>query len=226
MSASVTTSTGVRRRTAVVTGLTILLTAPLGMLGNVVVLGLGTDIDGTVERVRASGSLLPLAAAAFTAVAILDVVAAWGLARYFGDAHDGMARLAGWLRTAYAAVLAAASGQLVVANTLAQAPGADDATVAAAILGFTATWQLGLVVFAAHLALLATLTIRDPQAPSILGWIIGVASVAYAVDSVARLFLPGDSPVLAVVVGVVAVSSVIGEVGLAIWLLARGGRVR
>ena len=218
--------TGSRRRTAAITGLAILLMAPFGMFGNVVVLGLGREISGMAERVHEAETLIHLAVVALVVVAILDVIAAWGLASHFGGAGDGPARLAGWLRTAYAAVLAAATGQLVIATTLADAQTTDDVAVAAGVVGFAATWQLGMVVFAAHLAVLAALVIRDTAAPTVLGWVIAVAATAYAVDSIARLFLPAESPLLAAVVVIIAVTAVVGEVGLAVWLLVRGGRSR
>ena len=218
--------TASRRRIAAITGLAILLMAPLGMFGNLVVLGLGTEIAGMAERVHDAETPIHLAAVALVTVAILDVIAAWGLTRHFGKGDDGPARLAGWLRTAYAAVLAAATGQLVVATTLAESQVADDVVVAAGIVGFTATWQLGMVIFAAHLAVLAALVIRDSAAPTVLGWVIAVAATAYAVDSIARLFLPAESPLLAAVVVIIAVTAVVGEVGLAVWLLIRGGRSR
>lgn len=211
------------RRIARTTGAAILLMAPFGMFGNIVTLGLGTGVAGMADRVLQGALPVALAVIAFGIVVVLDIIAAWGITEFF--AARPLARLAGWMRVAYSAVLAVAAAQLATALSLARA-GADDASVASCVTAFSATWQLGLFVFGGHLILLATLLIRTPTAPTIIGWIVALAGASYAFDSAARLLLPADSPALAVAVVLVSVTSIVGEAGLAVWMLLRGGRAR
>lgn len=150
---------------------------------------------------------------AFVAVVVLDVVVAWAFARFFADRGDSLPTLAAWLRLSCAAILAVATTHLTVATQFANL-GAADADVSASLVTFSTMWQLGLVVLAAHLAVLATLVIGDADAPTLLGAIIAIAAAAYAADGIARLFLPADAEALTVVTGVVAVASIIGEIGL------------
>lgn len=223
--ARATTTPAAIRAAAVVAGASVVAMAPLGIFGNVVVQSLLGDTTEIAAAIRADAPLVSLAATAFVVVAILDVIAAWALAQFFAD-QPARARLAGWLRTAYAAGLLIAAGLLTTATTLAGDPAADDGTVAVGVVAFGAVWQIALVMFATHLAVLAGLVVRHAAAPTLVGWIIAVAAAAYAFDSLARLFLPHDSAVLTVSVIVVSAASVTGELAIAIWLLARGGRAR
>jgi hypothetical protein len=215
------------RDAALIAAITTFVMAAAGMFANLTLIGLLTGgADGAAERITDRQVLLGLAIVGFILVAVLDVVLAWAILRYFGDRHRGLPRLAGWLRVAYAAVLATAVGQLATALRLATGSGQADAAAHSALLEFSATWQLGLVVFAAHLVVLGTILMRDAATPTWLGVVIVVAAFAYAADGIARIFLALDSPVLASLTGLVAVSSIVGEIGLAIWFIARGGRVR
>lgn len=216
------------RDAAIIAAITTFVMAAAGMFANLTLMSLlAGGADGAAERITEGRVLLGLAIVGFILVAVLDVVLAWAILRYFGDRHRGLPGLAGWLRVAYAAVLATAVGQLATALRLATESGQVDAAAAhSALLEFSATWQLGLVVFAAHLVVLGTILMRDAATPTWLGVVIVVAAFAYAADGIARIFLASDSPVLAPLTGLVAVSSIVGEIGLAIWFIARGGRVR
>ncbi len=211
------------RRAAIWAGLAVVLMAPLGMLGNVLVLGLEGDITAVGAAVAADPGLVNVAAVAFIAVAILDVIAAWGIARFFADG-TGASELAGWLRAVYAAGLMVGAGLLVLATTVAS--DADAALTGLGVVAFRAVWQLSLVVFAAHLAVLAFLVVRHAAAPSVVGWIVAIASAGYAFDGIARLSLPSDALALTIGLIVVSAASIAGELALAVWLLARGGRAR
>lgn len=216
-------ASGDPRRVARTTGAAILLMAPFGMFGNVVTLGLGTEVAGMTDRVLEGALPVALAVIAFGIVVVLDIIAAWGITQFFADRP--LARLAGWMRVAYSAVLAVAAAQLATALSLARA-GADDASVASGATAFSATWQLGLFVFGGHLILLGALVIRTRTTPTLIGWIVALAGASYAFDSAARLLLPSDSPALAVAVVLVSATSIVGEAGLAVWMLLRGGRAR
>ncbi|MBO0611298.1 DUF4386 domain-containing protein [Myceligenerans salitolerans] len=215
------------RDAAVVAGTATLAMAAAGIGANSIVLGItGSGVPGTAGRVADGQALLGLAITAFLAVAVLDIVLAWAVWRFFGSAHRELPALAAWLRVSYAAVLATAVGHLATALDIATGPAPDDAAAHAALAQFGVTWQLGLVVFAAHLGVLGVLVLRDRATPSLIGGVLVVAGFAYAADGVARLFVPDDAVLLTVLTGVLVASSVLGEVALGIWFLVRGGRSR
>lgn len=196
-----------------------------GVIGNATVLSLiGVDAMATAALLETGLPMLRLAAVALLVVAALDIVLAWAITRYFGATHRDLAQLAGWLRVTYTAVLIAAIGHLVSAVRLAQA--GSDLEAHGAMLDFGGTWQLGLVIFAMHLAVLAILLVREPSTPTLLGIVIGIAAIGYAANGIVTVLLPADAAVLPILSTAVAVPSIVGELGFGFWLLARGGRTR
>ena len=224
--ASPTVRTRDVRAAAVIAGAGTLAMAVFGIFGNVAIITLiGDGATGVSDRIADGALLLRGAIVAFLIVAILDVVLAWAIMRFFGATrHGGLPVLAGWLRVAYAAVLAAAVGSLGVALSSVSATGGDPDAAYPALVAFQSTWQFGLIVFAAHLVVLGALLVRDAATPTWLGSIIVTAGCSYAFDGVARVFLEQHSPVLLVSTVAVAATSIVGEVGLGLWFLTRGGR--
>lgn len=216
------------RGAAVIAGTTTLAMGAAGIFANAVVLALtGSTATTTASQIAANPWLLRFAIVAFLLVAALDIVLAWALWLYFGRSHRDAVTLAAWLRVAYAAILVSATTELSAALRITTEVGWGAPEDAHAALGsFVVTWQLGLMIFALHLAVLAAILIRDTGTPTILGILIGLAGLGYAVDGIARLLLPADAPVLGVLIYAVAVPSVVGEFGLAFWFLFRGGRKR
>ncbi|GAB3164321.1 DUF4386 domain-containing protein [Myceligenerans halotolerans] len=215
------------RDAAVVAGVSTLAMAVAALPANATLLGLaGTGAAGAADRIADGQVLLGLAITAFLLVVILDVVLAWAVWRFFGSGHRELPALAAWLRVTYAAVLATAVGHLSTALGIATGAAPDDAAAHAALGQFTATWRVGLVVFAAHLVVLGLIVLRDRATPSLLGVVLLVAGFAYAADGVARLFLPDGAVLLTVLTGILVASSLLGEVALGIWFLVRGGRSR
>ncbi|RPF19929.1 DUF4386 domain-containing protein [Myceligenerans xiligouense] len=215
------------RDAAVIAGTATLVMAVAGIGANSIVLGVtGSGVPGTAQRIGDGQTLLGLAVTAFLVVAVLDIVLAWAVWRFFGSTHRELPALAAWLRVAYAAVLVTAVGHLATALDVTTGPGSDDAAAHAALTQFEVTWQLGLVVFAGHLAALGLIVLRDRATPSLLGIVLLVAGFAYAADGIARLFVPDNAVLLAVLTGVLVASSVLGEVALGVWFLVRGGRSR
>lgn len=142
-----------------------------------------------------------LAAWLFSAVAALDVIVALALYAFFSPAHRRLALAVSLCRAAYAAAFAVAIGLLFAGGTAA----------------FHTVWQAALLVFGAHLALLALLIRRTGGAPAWLAVLVAVAALGYLVDSTVHLLAGGAAFELSTV-------TFIGEVALLGWLLIRGGR--
>ena len=206
--------------------------AAAGGLALVAVLGFAGL--GAVQSLRSSGAAADAiveaperfgwAILALYAVAVLDIVVAWGLWRVFRGGQPGGAALAAVFRIAYAAAFVAAIAQLDHAVRIAT--GADDAAVDAVptaaveqqVQGFDAAWSGALVLFAAHLVVIGWLLVRRSGAvATVLGVLVAVAGLGYAADSVIRILAPD--------LGVgVAVFTFVGEVLLIGWLVAGGIR--
>jgi hypothetical protein len=215
------------RRVAVLAGAGLLVIAALGAFGGLVVVeGLVTDGDAgrTAADVTGSRGLFGLGVAALYVVALLDVMVAWALLRFFESVDSHLARLAAYLRVAYAAVFIVAISQLAgVPGTLEQERSAFStdqlqAQALASTEAFHDIWFAGLVLFGAHLAVLGLLVLRSTSAPRIIGVFLGVAGAGYVFDTFYDVLRPDTTLTVSTV-------TFVGEFLLALWLVAKGGRV-
>ena len=72
--------------------------------------------------------------------------------------------------------------------------------------------------------MLALVLRQSRVVPVVLVWCVGVAGTAYIVDGVQRVVLAAPGAFAVVLTGVVALASIVGELWLAGWLIARGPR--
>lgn len=202
---------------------------PLALFGAFVVVGgLVTPGDATATAIAiqdATGTFR-LGIASLLVVAILDVVVAWALYTVFEPANRRVSQLAMLFRVVYAGVFVVAISQLVgVIGTLTDADALTAYTTeqlhAQAMLGidaFNHTWNAGLLVFSVHLLLLGYLAYRADYVPTLVGILLAIAGLGYAVDSLGAVLLADYSLQVAIV-------TFVGEIVLVGWLLLRGRRV-
>ena len=221
--------TGPTRRAGLVAGVTLLLLAALSAGAVLVVVkGLVTpgDAGRTADDITASMAGFRLAVASLYVVVLLDIVAAWGLFRFFAPVDAWLSRLAAWLRVAFAAVFLVAISQLAAVPGLLGDAGYRDAfgerqLQAQALLkleAFDHTWMAALLIFGAHLALLGYLAYRSGYVPRLVGVLLVITGVGYAFDTVSSVV--SADPV------VISTYTFLGELVLAIWLVVRAGHVQ
>jgi hypothetical protein len=180
------------------------------------------DAAQTVEDISTSEGLFRWGILSLYGVVVLDVVVAWALFRFFSPVRIGLARLAAWLRLAYAAVFMLAIGQLTGLADLVTAERYTGVFTAEQIQGetllkvdaFDDLWMAGLILFGTHLAIVGYLAYVSGYVPKLLGILLVVAGAGYIFDSAA-------STVLASPPGSVATVTFLGEFLLAVWLVAR-----
>ena len=85
-------------------------------------------------------------------------------------------------------------------------------------------WLFGLLAFGVHLVLLGWLLLESHAAPRLLGYVLMVAGAAYVADTTAHTLLSNYVDYETAFVAIVAISSVIAEGWMALWLLRRGGK--
>ncbi|GAA2615252.1 DUF4386 domain-containing protein [Dactylosporangium fulvum] len=206
------------RRAAVVAGaallaMTVLAGVSFAVLNSLVVAG---DAAQTARNIRGDELLFRASACGFTAVAVLDVVVAWGLYGLLAPVDRGLATIAAWLRVGYAAAFLTAQGNLLAAaNTPA---GGDPGDVSAAVTAFQHGWDVALVMFGAHLFAVGWLVLRSGYVPAPIGVLLMIAALGYLVDSFGKLLVAGYD-------AEVAGFTFLGEVLLMAWLLWRGRRL-
>jgi len=106
------------RRAALVSGLGLLLLAVLAAIVNFGVLQkliVASDAQTTAQNIVAANGLFRLAIGGFFAVAMLDVVVAWGLYYVFQPVNRSLSALAALFRVVYATMFAIAVNNLLTA---------------------------------------------------------------------------------------------------------------
>lgn len=226
----------ISQRTAALTaGCSLLVMFFAAMFANfVVVEGMFVPNDGaaTVNNVLASLPLLRLGLIAFLVVLICDVFASWGLYVFFEPANKPVSALAAWLRLVYTAVFGAAIFELVFVLNLAGdeslwalfEPLQLQTQVMLFFGNFNIAWTFSLVFFAVHLLVLGYLIVRSGHAPKWIGGVLIFAGFSYLADSVAKLLMANYPVYATFFLILVAVSGIVGELGLCLWLLFKGGK--
>jgi Domain of unknown function (DUF4386) len=201
--------------------------------GLVLMAGLAFAGVGAIDRAQSGASIDAIGAAEFGwgvialyVVVLLDVIVAWALWRVFRADRPGGAALAAAFRVAYAAAFAGAIAFLADAHRIAALSDgagaleeeARDATVLLRLGEFDTAWSGALLVFAAHLVVIAWLLVRRGDVFSIIvGVLVFVAGAGYALDSVMRIVAPESATGI-------AQFTFIGEIVLIAWLVVGGIR--
>ena len=217
------------RRSALVAGTVLLVLAVLSAAANFGViqrLVIPGDATRTARDILASAGLFRLAIAALAVVVILDIVVARALLRFFGPVHQGLARLAAWLRIGYAAIFAVAISQLTgVLPLLSNArylttfsAGQRHTAALVKIQDFQDIWHVSLILFGLHLVLIGYLACKSGYVPRVLGVLLVIAGGGYLAGSLSALLVPGHAVN-------VAAFTFIGEALFMLWLLAKGRNV-
>lgn len=221
-----TGETVMARRASTTAGIALLLMALLSAFGYLIVVERLVVVDDAVQtavNIAGSEALFRLGISSLLVVAALDVVVAWALFRVFEPVSSSLSMLAAWFRVAYAGIFVVAIAQL--AGVLRLLPEAGDAAtvelsgrVLSGVHAYQDVWSAGLTLFAVHLVLLGVLVGRATYAPTILGILLVVAGLGYAVDSFGIVLFDGYGLNL-------AAYTFLGEVVLIFWLLLRGRRL-
>lgn len=87
------------------------------------------------------------------------------------------------------------------------------------IITFNIIWLIGLFFFGIHLILLG----RIIGKPRIIALFLVLAGIMYMVDTSAHFLMEDYQAYASLFLALVAIPSIVGELSLAIWLLAKEG---
>ncbi len=215
------------RTAPLIAGLSYLAIFALAVFANFAVLmrvKVPGDATATTANLAASPGMVRLAVAAFLIVFLLDVAVSWALYVILRPAGVRTSLLAAWFRLTYTVFLGVGLTFLHLSVGLAES-GRSEATLLA-LDAFDITWLIGLSAFGVHLVLVGGLLVTSRMAPRALGAVLVVAGLAYVVDTFAHVLLADYAAVADAFLVMVAVPSVLGELGLTVWLLSRARRPR
>jgi hypothetical protein len=203
---------------ALIAGISLLVMAIIAAYANFAVImnvEVPDDPIATAANIVGSAGQLRLAVAGFIIIVLLDVIVAWGLYIVLRSVNPSLSLLGGWLRLAYAAILAVSINSLL--NALHAVP-MDPALAGLFIESFNSLWQIGLIIFGVHLIVVGVLAWQSEFIHWLIGLLLIIAGLGYIVDGFGTVLIPDYSLDL-------AVFTFIGEVVLILWLLIRGRKL-
>lgn len=190
------------------------------------------DAATTTANITESEGLLRAGLVSFIVVFVLDVVIAWGLYVVFRQINWDWSLLQAWLRIVGATLLGAS---LIFLFLVLQLVGGGDyaaafdtsqlnAQVMTYLGAFDFLWLIGLFCFGVHLIVVGYLILRSGYIPKLLGYLLMLAGAAYSIDTMAHAVLANYSDYEDIFLILVAVSSIVAELWLALWLLIKRGQ--
>ena len=152
-------------------------------------------------------------------ILICDLLATWGLFKYYFPKNKSKSAVMGVFRLIYSVILGVAIVQLMralAANTEEESY--------SFIHSFEVIWQFGLIFFGVHLLYLARLVCENRTVMRIIAGLLFMAGIGYFGSNIADLFIGNYEEIRPNIEAVFILPMVVGELGLAIWLLIKGGK--
>lgn len=174
------------------------------------------DAAATAQALASHADLFRLGLLGELAIAFTEVAMVVALYRLFRRGGEGLSQAAAMARGLMVALM---GGSIVAGLTaLALLPTVPDLVLPLmeARRAIATAWE---AFFALHLVLLAVVVQRSGLVPRLFGPMLFVAGAGYALNSLAVLAVPALGPVAA---AVVAVTAMLGELPLFLWLLVKG----
>lgn len=190
------------------------------------------DAAATMSNIAENETIFRFGIGAFVAIALIDIGIAWALHVSLRATGQRRSLLAAWLRLAYSIAFLPAITFMVLALTLATGgdtlSGLDDgqreAWTGLAMEAFDVAWLIALAAFGLHLIAIGRILVASRLAPRALGIVLGVAGVAYIVDTFAHLLMADYASYADAFLAMVAIPSIVAELWFTGWLLARAPR--
>ncbi len=154
-------------------------------------------------------------------VILLDILVAWTLYLYFKKDNENLALLSFVLRIIYAAIFTAATYYLI--RNIDQ-ENLRNAIIIENYQLFQAIWSIGLIIFGFHLLVIGLLMKAHKLVPKALWYLTILAGVSYILVHLLKTTAPALSELTGTLETVLALPMAFGELGLAIWLIFKGGK--
>lgn len=206
--------------------LVTLVTSPFAHMYAIPRLIITSDMPRTVANLQAHPGLFLAAIFALLFTFIADLVIAWALWLLLAPVNRAASSFTALLRVVYTTIAVGGLVHLFGVYRLLATP--DYATIVGeeAVIGqvylllrmFRIEWYAGFAFFSLHLVLLGWLVYRSGYIPRLLGPLLVLNGVGYAIDWLRPYLYPGID------IGWIMVLF-FGEVVFMIWLLARGWRL-
>lgn len=153
-------------------------------------------------------------------VLLLDSLVSLTLYMFFKDDNRKIALQSGILRIVYTVIFGIATFYLT--RNLHPTETSNEIIIANFQL-FQSIWSAGLIIFGIHLILVGILMKLHTRIPKILWYLALIAGVSYVVVHFLKLTIP-QSDFVSNLEMILSLPMAIGELGLAVWLIIKGGK--
>lgn len=153
-------------------------------------------------------------------VLLLDVLVSWTLYKYFKHDNRKMALIASGLRMAYTVLFGIAAFYLTKNGFQTVSSNAE---ILHNFQMFQSIWSVGLILFGFHLLAVGVLMELHARIPKVLWYLALIAGVSYIVVHLLKLIFT-QSEMVNTIEMILALPMAVGELGLAVWLLIKGGK--
>jgi hypothetical protein len=165
----------------------------------------------TARNIVAGKGLFSLEIGLWGIIALTDLLVSFALWRFFARSGGKLPGIMAGSRILYSLSLISGIVLLVVAA------GSSDPLKEISL--FERIWSVGLIVFGAHLTLLACVCFRSGFVPRIWSWLLAIAGFSYALIHSLKNLGPMFARASAVLETVLSVPMTVAEMGFAAWLL-------
>jgi hypothetical protein len=225
-----------QRKSALTAGISLIIMALAAFFsygfihGSLVVQG---DVSTTFNNIRSSNMLFKAEIFGWVIILICDIVVAWALYIFMKPISKNLALLGAWFRLTYVTILGLAILNLIFVLLFTSSSDflslfSTDQLQAHTMLfleAFESIWSIGLIVFGGHLMIIGYVAFKSDIIPKVISILLLIASIGYIVIHLCKTFLPQYGGFVAILEFVFTVPMIIGELGLGLWLLFRGGKV-
>lgn len=210
-----------QRFNAVLSGVSIIVMAIAAGLAMGLVFApvLKMDLESFTTHLPEFKSSLLYGSVGWVVILICDLLATWGLFMYYYPKNNSKSLAMGAFRLIYSVILGVAIVQLI--RALASSSVEESYSL---IHSFEGIWQFGLIFFGVHLLYLARLVCEKRTIMRVFGGLLFIAGIGYFGSNIADLFIVDYEAMRPDVEAVFIIPMVFGEIGLAFWLLVKGGR--
>jgi hypothetical protein len=152
-------------------------------------------------------------------IIILDIAVSWTLYLYFKNDNRKVAWYSFIFRIIYTVIF------FVATYFLAQNIGQEiNSKVIENFKSFEFIWSIGLIIFGFHLLLVGLLMKFHKLIPSILCYLTIIAGTSYILVHILKIIVPHLTELTNTLNNILATPMALGELGLAIWLIVKGGK--
>lgn len=157
-------------------------------------------------------------------ILITDVLVSWGLYKYYLERNANKALIMGLLRLFYSLILLIAIVQLVRSYSAMNGTNVDTERAHELLFSFQSIWQFGLIIFGLHLLSLSKLVCEKRTIRQVIAAFLFLAGIGYVGSNTADLFITNYEQIRSQVEVYFIPPMLLGEFGLAIWLLIKGAK--